>query len=313
MKKILIAIPVYFNELSLLILSERLTLVCKDLISLGINPTLVFVDDGSEDKSWEVIKSIEISDINIVSVKHSKNYGTVQAIKTAYSQTDADCYTCIAADLQDPPELIIDMVKLWMDTDYKIILCSRIEKKDGFITDLFSGFYFRVMRLLLKNYPNGGFDIALIDRDLIQYFKDMPKYMYFQPLLIGLGFKFLQIPYKRSKRIHGKSGNNLFKKIRYFSDSIFSLSNYPLRFVTFFSISIAGLALGYSVYLIAYKIIFGIETKGFATLVALVSFIGASIIAMLGIVGEYVWRIYDSSYGLPGPIVEEKNEVGNKN
>ena len=309
--KILIAIPVYFNEESLPLLSERLSLVCKDLICLGIQPTIVFVDDGSGDNSWDVIQTIEIDGAKVLGLKHSKNYGTVQAIKTAYSQADADCYTCIAADLQDPPELIVEMVKLWLDTDYKIILCSRVEKNDGFLTDLFSKFYFTVMRLLLKTYPQGGFDIALIDKNLIKYFKEMPKYMYFQPLLIGLGCKFLQIPYKRSKRLFGKSTNNAIKKIGYFSDSILSLSNYPLRFVTIFSLSIAGLALAYSIYLIACKIFFGIEIKGFATIVGLISFLGASTIAMLGIVGEYVWRIYDSNYGLPGPVIESKKDISN--
>ncbi|QWE20932.1 glycosyltransferase [Polynucleobacter sp. AP-Kolm-20A-A1] len=305
MKTITIVIPVYFNQDSLRDLSKRLSLVCSQLTSMGVNASIVFVDDGSKDNSWDEIQQIHIEHSNVIAVRHAKNYGTVQAIKTGYMQVESDCYTCIAADLQDPPELIVEMVRLWVDTDYKIILCSRESKSDGFITDFLSACYFKFMNIFLGNYPAGGFDITLIDSSLIGYFRKLPKYMYFQPLVIGLGIRYLQIPYGRSKRVHGKSKNNFIKKIRYFSDSILSVSNYPLRFVTLFSLSIAATSLFYSTYLIGYKILFGIETKGFATLVALFSFLGASIIAMLGIIGEYVWRLYDSQYGLPGPVIED--------
>lgn len=305
MKTITIVIPIYFNQDSLGVLAQRLSAVCLQLrTEMYICSTVVFVDDGSGDDSWTFIENIDIEGAEVIAIKHAKNYGTVQAIKTGYMQVESDCYTCIAADLQDPPELILEMVRLWLDTDYKIILCSREEKSDGLITDFFSACYFKFMNIFLGSYPVGGFDIALIDSSLIGYFRKIPKYMYFQPLVIGLGCKYLQIPYRRSKRVHGKSKNTFFKKIRYFSDSILSLSNYPLRFVTMFSLSIAAISLCYSTYLVIYKILFGIETKGFATIIALISFLGASIISMLGIIGKYVWRLYDSKYGLPGSVVE---------
>lgn len=305
MKSITIVVPVYFNEESLQSLFIRLDEVCSQLNFIGVTASVVFVDDGSGDGSWAVLQNANIKNAGITVIKHAKNFGTVQAIKTGYSQVESDCYTCIAADLQDPPELILDMVKLWLDTDYKIILCSRKHKGDGFFTDLFSSYYFKLMNVFLGKYPVGGFDIALIDKSLIKYFRKIPKYMYFQPLVIGLGCKYLQLPYTRLPRVHGKSRNNLLKKIRYFSDSVLSLSNYPLRIVTMLSLLTAAISLGYSTYLIIYKIIYGIEIKGFATLVALISFIGASIIAMLGIIGEYVWRLYDSKYGLPSSVIEQ--------
>jgi dolichol-phosphate mannosyltransferase len=212
MKTITIVVPVYFNQDSLRPLFERLEHVCYQLRSLDVCSSIVFVDDGSGDDSWEVLLNTQIKNANIILVRHAKNFGTVQAIKTGYSQVDSDVYTCIAADLQDPPELILEMVKLWLDTGYKIVLCSRQTKNDGFFTDLFSAVYFKLMKVFLGKYPVGGFDIALIDNSLINYFRNIPKYMYFQPLLIGLGCKYLQLSYIRSPRVHGISKNNLFKK-----------------------------------------------------------------------------------------------------
>jgi hypothetical protein len=302
-KSLGIVIPIYCNEYSIQILIKKLESLNSTLKEQGIDCIIAFVDDGSTDKSWSTLINAKI-DVKSFYIKHTKNYGTVRAIKSGLNFLDCDVYTSIAADLQDPPELIIEMIKYWITGDNKIILCRRRNKKDSFLTDLFSKFYCYIMNKLQNNYPNGGFDIALIDKQYINYFKSIPNYMYFQPLLIGLGAQFKTLEYDRPLRVHGRSMNNIKKKIRDFSDSILSISNLPLRFVTFLAVSISTLSLLYSVIVILNNLFVGNAVPGYTTIIALLSFLCGSIIFMLGIIGEYVWRIYDSKYGIPKPVIE---------
>lgn len=311
-KSVGIVVPVYYNESSLVALNNSLATVIEKLEKMGCDSEVVFVDDGSDENTWTALKNLPIS-YNAQVIRHTKNYGTVRAIRTGFNALNCDAYTCIAADLQDPPELIPEMVSHWIRGDSKVVLCTRIKKSDGFIVDILSKLFHKCMNQILdKRYPSGGFDIALIDSKYIEHFKTIPYYMYFQPLLIGLGLPFTQIPYERPKRHSGKSRNNIVKKIRDFSDSILSISNIPIRFVTFCGLMIAIAAMAYSLLLIFNKIIYGNTVPGFATLICLISFFCSLILIMLGLIGEYVWRIYDSMYGLPKSVISDCISVGMK-
>lgn len=300
-----IIIPVYYNEDSLKFLFDKLIELEKKLLADNISTELIFVDDGSQDNSLSELLKLKEKKSEIKIVKHTRNFGAVIATKTGKQFASGDCCSVIAADLQDPVDLLYDMVQYWKQ-GHKYVIAVRRTRKDPIGTKIFAFLYYKILKaLVVSNYPKGGFDLALIDKTLLPYFKNSGKNI--NPSLLGywLGFQPKIIKYDRMEREFGKSRWTFKKKLNFFLDSILGFSVKPIRSILTIGIVISFFSFLYFAFVLINALLGKMDVKGFATVVALISFFFGIVISMLGIIGEYIWRIFDELNKKPEYVIDE--------
>lgn len=304
MTTVSIIVPVYYNEQSLPHLFSELTRVEQTLAAQDVRFQLIFVDDGSGDGSYGVLVGFKKTRPDTVIVKLARNFGAVQASKTGLRYATGDCFLVLAADLQDPPELISTMLDHWRK-GAKFVMCVRSKRSDPFLTKLFArGYYFLLRRLVVDNYPDGGYDLALMDRVMLPYLRDSGKNINPNVFAFWLGFSPVQIPYERQARKHGRSRWTFKKKLKFFLDTMLGFSIIPLRMMSAIGVIVATLSGGFGLFVIFNALLGKYDVPGFATLASLMSFLMGLVITMLGIIGEYLWRIFDQASPRPESVIE---------
>ena len=304
MKKISIIVPVYYNQDNLLPL--YVDLKEKVLMKLNMEYEIIFVDDGSKDKSYEVMQNIAKLDENIKNVKLSRNFGEHSALLAGLSQCTGDCAVRKAADLQEPSEMILDMIKKYEEGN-EVVLAVRADREEPISQKAFSNLYAFLMRkLALPNMPKGGFDTFLIDRQIIDLLVKMQeRNTSLMSQILWAGFKIATVPYVRKKREIGKSKWTLSKKIKLVYDSLLSFSYFPIKMITmmgFFNFLISLIVLFFIIYKKATGLI---DVEGYASII-MIMLMGFGIIMLsIGILGEYLWRTYDAARRRPPYIIEK--------
>ena len=314
MKKISIIVPVYYNQDNLLPLYADLKEKVFDKLKENTNTEyeLIMVDDGSKDNSYKVMQDLAKIDSNIKIIHLSRNYGEHAAILAGLSQCTGDCAVRKAADLQEPSEMILDMMKKY-DEGYKVVLATRADREEPIVQKAFSNLYAFLMRkLALHNMPKGGFDSFLIDRQVIDFLVKMQESnTSLMSQILWAGFETATVPYVRKKREIGKSRWTLSKKIKLVYDSLISFSYFPIKMITnvgFFSFFISVMLL----LIIIYKKFVGkIDVEGYTSLIMVMLMAFGIIMLSIGIIGEYLWRTYDAARKRP-PYIIEKVEKGEK-
>ena len=314
MKKLSIIIPVYFNEPNINKTYKELEeVVLKNLKSYKYNYELIFVDDGSKDNSVGLIRELMKKHKNIKLVRLSRNFGSHPAILAGLSVCTGDAAAFISADLQDPPKIILEMLEKYEEGNQAVI-AVRKNREESFIQKFFSNTYYKIMqKIAISNMPKGGFDCFLIDRKIINVLVQMQeKNTSLMGLILWSGFKLEKIYYTRKKREDGKSRWTLSKKIKYFTDSIISFSFFPIRCISvigfmFFFFSLIALA-----YIFFQKIFGNIPVQGYTTLILVLLMSSGLILLTLGIIGEYLWRIFDATKTRPTYIIDEIEESDKK-
>jgi len=300
-----VVVPVYFNEPSLPLLFDALMEVEAGLRERGLGLELIFVDDGSRDGSLAALREIKKKRPATKVVKLTRNFGAVRASKTGFRFVTGDCFMILAADLQDPPELILQMADLWRQ-GAKFVVCVREDREDSPVSVLYSKLYYRLIRLLVvRDYPPQGYDVALMSRELLPYLLDSSRSVNTALFAYWLGFEPVKIRYTRRKRLHGKSRWTFFKRVRFFLDSILGFSIVPIRLMSLFGAFVSLASFGYGA-VIAINALRGLgSVPGFPTLVVIISFLLGVVIMMLGTIGEYLWRIFDEVSRKPEAVIDE--------
>lgn len=304
-KKLSVIVPVYFNQESLRPLFEELLKVEVELARIAVELELIFVDDGSRDGSLAVLRELRRQRPANRIIKLARNFGSVQASKTGMRYVTGDCFLVIAADLQDPPAMIVGMVERWL-AGAKFVLGVRRTRPDRGLSRLYASIYYALLRwMVLPDYPRGGYDVALMDRVFLPYLLDSAKNLNTPLYAYWLGFDPVVVPYDRRPRLHGRSRWTFAKKLKFFLDSLLGFSIVPIRFMSTFGILVALASFGYGS-VIAVNALRGIrDAPGFATLAVILSFLLGIVITMLGVIGEYLWRIFDEVSRRPEAVVEE--------
>ncbi len=304
-KTVSVVVPVYYNEESLPLLFEELLKVEQQLAEHGCTLELIFVDDGSGDQSLAVLLQLRERRPGTKVVKLARNFGAVHASKVGLHFVTGDCFMWLAADLQDPPKLIIEMVEHWLK-GAKYVIATRASRHDPATTRFYAAIYYWLVRLfVIKDYPRGGFDLILVDKTLTPYIRDSSKNINTELLSYWLGIPPVVLPYERQERLHGQSRWTFAKKLTYFIDSILGFSVLPIRLISFIGIVVSAISFLYGGFIFI-DAVFGIrDVPGFPTLVALISFLLGLIIIMLGIIGEYIWRIFDEVTKRPEVVIDE--------
>jgi glycosyltransferase involved in cell wall biosynthesis len=305
MTRVSIVVPIYFNELNLPDTIPRL-LALRDSLD-GDELELVFVDDGSGDNSLKLL--LEHRDAhpdNIKIVKLTRNFGSLSAIQAGLTAASGDCVGISAADLQDPPELLVEMVGHWRK-GVKVVLAVREAREDPLRSKMFSAAYYSLIRrYALPNYPQGGFDCLLVDRQVVDTVNKInEKNTNLMSLIFWLGYRPVLIPYVRRKREKGRSRWTLEKKIKLFIDSFVGFSYAPIRGLSLLGLLIATSAFVYAGAVIYAWAISGIPVKGYAPTVILIAFTSGIQMTMLGVVGEYLWRTLDEVRNRPAYVIDE--------
>lgn len=304
MKTLTIIVPVYFNAPSLPILFEKLRTVEAELMHKSVAVELIFVDDGSKDNSLDELLKIKQARPETKVVKLTRNFGAMHAFKCGLQFVTGDCMIGLAADLQDPPELILQLVDKWL-AGSKFTICTRISRDDPPLSKLYSAAFYRMLHLLvMPDYPVGGYDMALLDKDLIPHMQRSSKNQHPALLAFWLGYKPEVIPYRRLKREHGKSRWTFRKKLNTFLDIMLGFSVTPIRLISIIGLFVSLGSFVYGTSVVLYALFNTLPVQGFASLAALITFLLGLIIMMLGVIGEYLWRIFDEVNLRPEVVVE---------
>lgn len=305
MKTVSVVVPVYYNEGSLPLLFAGLQKVEEHLRERVCRLELIFVDDGSGDDSFIELMKIKQQRPETRVVKLTRNFGSVHTCKTGLNYVTGDCAMWLSADLQDPPELVVDMTDKWLEGS-KFVIALRESRVDPPLSTLFARIYhWLVRKMISKDWPKGGIDIFLMDSTLVPHLRDSSKSMDPRLLVHWLGYQPTFVPYARRKREHGKSRWTFAKKLTYFIDSIFGFSVLPIRVISLIGFIVSLLSFSYGAFVVVNTILGYREVAGFATLAALFTFLLGVVILTLGIIGEYVWRIFEEVTSRPEVVIDE--------
>jgi dolichol-phosphate mannosyltransferase len=299
-----IVIPVYYNSPSLGALAGRLRQLSADNVRHEFE--FLFVDDGSGDDSFPVLQQLAEQDTRIRVIKLSRNYGSTTAVMAGITYARGDCVAFIAADLQDPPESLSEMILEW-ESGFKVVLAVRKDRQgDPWATRVCANFFNWIYeKLVFQGYSPQGVGFFLIDRKVADFVVTSgEKNAYLPGLILWAGFHPKMVTYDREKRLHGKSRWTFQKKVKYLIDAFAAFSYLPLRLSSLFGIALASLGALYALTIIILRLLNLIPVPGWSALTTIVLITSGTQLVMLGIIGEYLWRTLDASRTRPLFVVE---------
>jgi glycosyltransferase involved in cell wall biosynthesis len=269
----------------------------------------IFVIDGSPDDSRDrLLHALENASVSARIVEHSRNFGSFAAIRTGMALARGQRIAVMAADLQEPPELVIEFLDRLASHEVDVVAGERVSRDDR--GDSLSGLYWRLYRrFVIAEIPVTGVDVFACTaavRDVVCSLEAVHTSLVAQ--LFWVGFRRELVPYER-RPSESESGWTFRRKLRYLSDSVFAFTDLPVRLL--WSVGVLGLALGVLVGLIVLvaRIAGAITVPGYAATILVLVFFASLNLMGLGIVGSYVWRAYDTAKGRPGAIVREVVEL----
>jgi polyisoprenyl-phosphate glycosyltransferase len=297
-------VPCYNEEEGLALFYGRLTDACAACV--GDSYEIVFIDDGSSDRSWSVITLLANDDPHVVGLSLSRNFGHQLALTAGLSFARGERIFVIDADLQDPPELLGSMMRL-MDGGAGVVYGQRVEREGETWFKRWSAaaFYRMLARMTEVNVPLDTGDFRLMSRQVVQALQAMPEqHRFVRGLVAWIGFKQVPLPYTRQPRAAGATKYPLRKMLRFALDAVTGFSVLPLRVSSLLGVCFGLFGLSSLAYALVSWLLFN-AVPGWASTVVLTSILGGSQLLALGIMGEYVGRIFMEVKGRPHFIVRE--------
>ncbi len=290
------------------VLQETHRRLMKALREIGIEFEILYVDDGSTDSTMDVLREIQSSNPQVRVVSLSRNFGHQVAITAGMEHSAGDGIVVIDADLQDPPEVIREFVEQWR-AGYDVAYGVRTERQGESIFKLLTaGLFYRLIGQLsdTKIPPDAG-DFRLIDRRVAEALLSMPERdRFIRGMVSWLGFSQVAVPYRRAPRLAGKTKYPLLRMVRFAADGIVSFSTTPLRAATWLGFAVSALAVLGILYIVYDRLFAKNWVQGWASIVIAILFLGGVQLICLGIIGEYVGRIYGESKRRPLYLVRRR-------
>jgi polyisoprenyl-phosphate glycosyltransferase len=303
MPRLSIITAFYNDATNLPAFRERLSAVLA-----GLEAEVILIDDHSSDDGPEIVRDWVASDPRVTYLRLSRNCGSHAAFSAGLAECTGDCVILLAADLQDPPETIPQLVAQWRE-GYDVVWAVRQERKgESWSTRLFARLYYGLMRrIALPEMPSQGADFLLMDRKVVDAYNAIPeKHTSFLAMILWMGFRQTSIEYVKQARHAGRSKWTLAKKLKLFVDSVVSFSYAPIRIMSCFGLAMATCGFLYAAVVIVGRLAGWIAAgTGFAALMTVLLVGQGLILTMLGVLGEYLWRTFDEARGRPRYIVEE--------
>jgi glycosyltransferase involved in cell wall biosynthesis len=298
-----VVVPVFNEEQVVAPLHSRLI----DVLPL-IAPAfeVIFVNDGSVDRSGEMLDAICVADPRFKALHFSRNFGHQAAVTAGLSAARGDCMVVLDADLQDPPELIGDLLEKWRD-GYEVVYAQRISREgESFLKRATAFLFYRVLHRIsdLEPPPDTG-DFCLMDRKVVNVLNSMPERQpYLRGLRVWVGFRQTAVPFERKARFAGKTKYPVRKLIGLAVDGMLGMSKVPLRLAMYLGLMVSAFSflLG-AFYLIQHAIGTDSAPRGWASTVVLILFLGGIQLVCIGVIGEFIGRIYDEVKERPRYII----------
>ena len=306
-RRVALVIPAYNEELSLPLLRERLAAFLATSPEYSFE--IVIVDDHSSDRTPALVRAWADEDRRVRLVRLSRNFGPHAAFYAGLGESMADAVVFLAADLQDPPEVIHQMTKQWEEGSDIVWAVRTAREGEKTSVKLFSRVYYATMRRIgLSEMPPQGADFFLLDRKVVEALMDIPeKNTSVMGLLLWMGFRQSFVPYVKEARATGTSKWTLAKKVKLFIDSIVSFSFVPIRAMSLLGVLFATMGLAFAVFVVIGRFAgWVVVGTGYAALMTVLLVGFGFIMLMLGILGEYLWRTFDEARGRPRYIIEER-------
>jgi dolichol-phosphate mannosyltransferase len=303
MSLISIVVPVYYNESSLPLLWERLNQVTERQPDHAFE--FIWVDDGSGDESLRVMEEIAQCDTRLRLLRLSRNFGSNAAILAGLTYARGDCAAFIAADLQDPPETLHEMIAAWEKGAEVVLAIRRNRKGDPLLTRWFANlFNWLFKKLVFHNLSPQGVGFFLVNRKVVDVIVQCSeKNAHLIGLILWSGFRRADVEYDRVERQHGHSRWTFGNKFKYFIDAFVAFSYLPLRLASATGILLAVVGAIYAMIVLIARLMGNIPIQGFTALMIVILLVAGTQLLMLGIIGEYLWRNLDETRRRPPFIV----------
>ncbi len=308
MKKVTLLIPVYNEESVLPALYRRLL----ELMSRndGYEWEILFVNDGSNDKTLEILRQMRRQDRQVNYVNLSRNFGKEIAMLAGFDYSTGDCCVVMDADLQDPPELVDSMLRYWEEGYDDIYAKRRTRGEESWLRRRLSMAFYSLLQKMsrIDILPNVG-DFRLLDRRCVLTLRQLREHeRYTKGLFCWIGYRKKGIEFDRGDRLAGHSSWNFLKLLNLAIEGITSSSTAPLRIATVCGLLFSLSSFLYAIYFLLKTLIFGDQPAGFPTLIVVILFLGGIQLFSLGVIGEYVGRIFKETKGRPAYIASDYNE-----
>ena len=310
MRKVSVVIPMYYEEE---VANECYNRTKKVLNSLkNYDHEIIFINDGSKDKTLPILKEIASKDENVKVVSLSRNFGHQAAVTAGLKFVTGDCILIIDSDMQDPPELLVDMLKLWEDGNEVIYAKRKTRKGESKFKLMTAKMFYKVLNGLSDvDIPKDTGDFRLVDRKVVDVINSMPEHNKFlRGLFSWVGFKQAPIEYERQERFAGKTKYPLKKMLKLASDGIISFSTKPLKIIGgigIISIFVSFILLIYAI--LSYVFKWNNLASGWTSLMVAITFFAGVQLVSIWMISEYIARIYDDTKKRPEYIIDEKINI----
>ena len=305
--KVALIVPCYNEQEALPIFYEE---VMKVVTTMNCQYELIFVNDGSKDNTLSILKNFAAKDENVTYISFSRNFGKEAAMYAGFSNADADYVAVMDADMQDPPTLLPQMVKILETEDYDSVATRRVSR-DGEppIRSWFARkFYQLINKISDADIVDGARDFRLMKREMVDAIVAMGEYNRFSKGIFGwIGFKTYWLPFKNVERVAGETKWNFWKLFKYAIDGIINFSEAPLSIASWAGIGMTFIAFIMMVIVIVRRLCFGDPVAGWASTMCVIIFIGAIQLFSMGIMGQYIAKTYNEAKHRPHYIVAESN------
>lgn len=309
MKKISVVVPMYNEEEVANVCYERLTKVLGEIKDYDYE--IIFVNDGSKDKTLEILKGITKNDSKTQFVSFSRNFGHQAAVIAGLKQVSGEATVIIDADMQDPPEVIPDMIKKWEEGNDVVYAVRKARKGESKFKLLSAKAFYRVLNKLSDvDIPVDTGDFRLIDKKVVDTLNSMPEHNKFMRGLVSwVGFRQTPYEYERQERVAGKTKYPLKKMMKLALDGIMSFSTKPLKIIGMIGIFAIVISFALLVYtIVSYAFNLNHLTPGWASIMVTITFLSGMQFLAIWIMSEYIARIYDEARHRPEYIIEEKGK-----
>ncbi len=308
MPKLSIVVPVYNESLNLPVLYQRIRAMAD---KLSMDWELIAVDDHSADDSFAVLMNLSRQDGRVRAVRLARNGGSHAAMTCGLKLATGDCGVVLAADLQDPPEVVPEMIEHWRGGAHIVWAVRERREGETLMTRTLARIYYWIMRHLvgIKDMPSTGADFFVIDRlviDSLQRFEETN--ISIMALLTWLGYQQVSIPYVKQARLQGHSGWTLHKKLKLAVDSVVSFTYLPIRVMSYLGFLVAVGGFGYAIEVVT-ATLRGRTVEGWSSLMVVLLVLGGMQMLMMGVLGEYLWRALDEARRRPRYLIEASTDM----
>jgi polyisoprenyl-phosphate glycosyltransferase len=303
--RLAVVVPAHNEADGLVEFHDRLAAV---LDGLDVAGEVIYVDDGSRDATWACIRALSAADPRVTGIKLSRNFGKELALTAGLDAVDADAAVVIDADLQDPPELIATLVERWRE-GHDVVYATRVQRDgESWLKRSTAAGFYRVMgRLSHTPIPRDTGDFRLLSRRALEALRQLrERNRFMKGLFAWVGYRQCSVPYQRDPRHAGASKFNYWRLWNFAIEGITSFSTAPLRFATYAGLMVATAAFVAGLWIVLKTLLWGDSVPGYPSLMVTILFIGGVQLIALGVIGEYLGRLYDEAKQRPLYLVEQQ-------